>query len=121
MSNTPISITGNVGALNNAKRGIWKVPSGYGGITVLGVNLVQSAVGTASVNLVNLGSSGTAVSGTIATGGTGLVAAVNVPDAFTVLAAGAFVDEGEWIGLEEKNVGALAAVSIVSVSAVAGK
>lgn len=107
----------NVGALNNAKRMICKVPTGVGGVTILGAEVVQSAAGTCSLNLIDLGTSGSVSGGTIATLGSAVYVA-NVPKAMTVSTA--FVDEGHYIGVEELNVGAAAAVTIVSFSSLTG-
>ena len=108
----------NIGALSNGKRPIFKIPSGYGGISVLAVNVVASAAGTTALNLVNLGTAGTAVAGTIATKGSAVYVA-GTPVAFTV--ADAYQDEGYWIGMEETNVGAAAAECIVSIAYLDGK
>lgn len=107
-----------IGALSNALRPLFKVPSAGGGITVLGVNYSQAGAGTTALNLVNLGSAGTAVAGTIATKGSAVYAA-NTPQSFTVSTP--FVSAGEWVGVEELNVGAANAVSIISISYVTGK
>lgn len=110
----------NVGALSNAKRGLFKVPSGGGGITILDANLVTAGAGTSTVNLIKM-TGGTTSSGTIAspTAGTGVVFAANVPQGFTV--ATPYVAEGSWVGLEELNVGALNAVAIISLTYIMGK
>lgn len=113
-------ISVNIGALSNASRPIFKVPSGYGGITVLGGNIIGSAAGTTALNLVNLGSAGTSIGGTIATKGSAVYVA-NIPQAMTVVAASAFVDEGEWVGVNEANVGAAAAECIVTIYYLDGK
>ncbi len=107
----------NVGALSNAKRAICLVPTGCGGVTVLGAEIVQAAAGTCNVNLIDLGTSGTVSGGTIATLGS-VVFVANVPKAMTVSTA--FVDEGHYIGVEELNVGACNAVTIVSLSYLTG-
>lgn len=111
-------LSGNVGALSNANRMIGKLPSGYGGIKVLGAQVVQSAAGTCSLNLIDLGTTGTVSGGTIATLGSAVYVA-NVPKAFTISTA--FVSEGHYIGVEELNVGACATVTIVSLSFLTGK
>ncbi len=107
----------NVGALSNAKRMICKVPTGVGGITVLGAEIVQAAAGTCNVNLIDLGTSGSVSGGTICTLGSAVYVA-NVPKAMTISTA--FVDEGHYIGVEELNVGACKAVTIVSLSYLTG-
>lgn len=107
-----------IGALSNAIRPLFKVPSAGGGITFIDVNYTQAGAGTTSLNLVNLGSAGTAVAGTIASKGSAVYAA-NVPQAFTLVDT--FVDGGTWIGIQETNVGAANTVSIISGSYVMGK
>lgn len=108
----------NIGALNNGLRTLVKVPTGYGGVSVVSANVVQHGAGTVALNLVNLGSAGTAVSGTIATLGSSVYVS-GVPKAFTVTTP--FVDEGEWIGVEETNVGTGNAITRVSIAYLTGK
>lgn len=110
-------VSSNVGALSNAKRAIFKVPSGWGGITVVSASTSQSAAGTASVNLIDLGTGGTVSAGTIATLGSSVYVA-NTPKAMTISTG--FVDEGHYVGVEELNVGACATVTIVSLSYLTG-
>ncbi len=107
----------NIGALNNAKRALVKVPTGLGGVTVLAGNAYMGAAGTVALNLVDLGTGGTAVSGTIATLGS-VVYVADVPQAFTVSTA--FVDEGHWIGVEETNVGTCNATTMVDIEYLTG-
>ncbi len=103
----------NVGALSNAKRAICKVPSGLGGISIIGAEACLGGAGTSSVNLIDLGTTGTVSAGTICTLGS-VVFVANVPQAMTLSTA--FVDEGHYIGVEELNVGAMNVVSIISFS-----
>lgn len=111
-------VSTEIGALSNAIRPLFKVPSAGGGITVLDVNFSQAGAGTTALNLVNLGSGGTSVAGTIASKGSAVYAA-NVPQSFTLVDG--FVDGGEWVGIQETNVGAANTVSIISLSYVMGK
>jgi hypothetical protein len=120
MANHIQIVSANVGALSNALRPIFKIPSGYGGIRVIGCNYTNPGTGTSWVQLVDLGSSGTAVSKIVADAGT-VVSVAAVPQAVAVTAANAFVDEGHWIGVKEANIGAMNAVSIVDVAFIPGK
>lgn len=116
-------VSANVGALSNASRAIFLVPSEGGGITVLGCEVTQGGAGTQSLYLVDLGSGGTAVAsgGTVASLGSA-VAVANTPAAMTVgTTYDGFVDAGHYVGVKEDNVGAANAVTIVSVSYVMGK
>lgn len=112
------SVSVNIGALSNTYRPLFKVPSAGGGITVIDVNYSQAGAGTTALNLVDLGTAGTATAGTIATKGSAVYAA-NVPQSFTLSTA--FVEAGHWVGIAEANVGAANAVSIISLSYVQGK
>jgi len=109
----------NVGALTNDFRALCKVPTAGGGITVLGAEFLQESAGTSSLYLVDLGTAGTAVSGTIASGGS-IVYAAGVPQAFGAVGT-PFVEPTHYIGLKEANVGSTGAISIVSFSYVMGK
>jgi hypothetical protein len=113
-------ISAEVGALSNALRPIFKAPADGkgGGITILEAEATMSAAGTSALNLVDLGTTGTAVGGTIATLGSSVYVA-NTPKAFVV--SSAFLDGGNYLGVEEANVGAAATVTIVSVKYVMGK
>ena len=119
MSNGPILSGFEVGALNNAKRALVKIPTGLGGITILGVDVIQSAAGTQTLKLVDLGTGGTAVAGTLATLTSG-VAVANVPQAFT-LGSSPQISEGRYLGIEEANVGTTATVTIIGISYEVGK
>ena len=112
----PISI--DIGALSNGVRAIYKVPTGFGGLTFVSGNIVGSAAGTSSLHLVDLGTAGTSVSATIATLGSSVYVA-GVPKALTVDTA--YVGEGHWIGAYETNVGAAPAITVVSASFLMGK
>lgn len=120
MANHVQNVCANVGALSNAIRPIFKIPTGFGGIRVIGCNYTNPGAGTSWVQLVDLGTSGTAVSKIIATAGT-TVSVAHVPQEVTVTEANAFVDEGHWIGVKEANLGAMNAVSIVDVAYLPGK
>ncbi len=120
MANDIEIVAVNVGALSNAKRPLFKIPSGYSGMKVVAGHVVTGGAGTSTVNLIDLGTSGTAVAGTVATMTESTVFAANAPQAFTVSAT-PFLEAGRWLGIEELNVGALNTVAIVSVELVAGK
>ena len=114
-------VSANVGALSNARRPILKVPSGYGGITVLGAQVISAGSTNSEVRLVRMGSAGTALSGTInttAVGGTASPFVANIPKACVI--ANSYVPEGDYIGLQEGSVAAMNAVSIVALSYVMG-
>jgi hypothetical protein len=115
------TVVANVGALSNGPRPLFKIPSGFGGITVIGANAVQSAAGTTALSLCDLGTAGTLVAssaGTIATQGSTVYAA-NVQQPFTV--SSAYVAEGHWVGVIENNVGACATVTLISLEYLLGK
>ena len=105
----------NVGALSNATRAIFKVPSGYGGITIKEAKYIDSGSGTSWLQLADLGTAGTAAGTIIAAGGT-VVNSANVPNALTLTAANVYVAEGHYVGVVEKNIGALGTVAIVEGS-----
>lgn len=113
----PFLVSANVGAISNEKFPICKVPTGWGGVRVLGAEACMGAAGTTSFNLIDLGTSGTVSSGTIATKGSAVYVA-NAPQAMTL--SSAFVDEGHYIGVEELNVGAGDTVTIISFSFLPG-
>lgn len=111
----------NIGALTNDFRPLFKVPSAGGGITILDANYVTETAGTSTVQLVNLGTAGTAVQsgGTLFSGGS-VVATAGIPIPLTVDDT-AFIDGGYWLGVKEANTGTTGAISIVSLSYVVGK
>jgi hypothetical protein len=116
-------VTCNIGALTNDFRPVWKIPAGYGGVTILGAHYVTETAGTSLVQIVDLGTAGTAVqsSGTIFAPSAGSsVAAAGIPNTLAV-ANTDYIGDGRWIGVKEGNVGATGAISIVSISYVMGK
>lgn len=80
-----------------------KVPTGYGGVTILNAYADADSAGTLALYLVNYGTSGTAVGGTIAgnASGTAAVWVAGTPKELVVTAAQAFVDEGEVVKLKK--------------------
>jgi hypothetical protein len=114
-------VSNNIGALSNDFRPLFKVPSAGGGITILDANYLTESAGTSTVQLVNLGSAGTAVQsgGTLFSGGSA-VAVAGIPKAMTVDDT-AFVDAGNWVGVQEANTGTTGAITIVTLSYVMGK
>lgn len=119
MSNGLFNITANIGALSNATRPVMKVPTGFGGITIVGAQCTQAGAGTTQLYVVEMDSTGATVGGTLGTFGT--VYATNTPNAATLTSARAFIDAGNYIGVKEGNVGAANAVTIVSIQYVMGK
>lgn len=116
------TVSNNIGALSNDFRPILKIPTGFGGITILGANYVTETAGTSTVQLVDLGTAGTSVAsgGTLFASAGSAVAAAGVPVAMTVDDT-AYVTEGHWIGVQEANVGTTGAITIVTFSYVMGK
>ncbi len=110
-------ISTNIGALSNDKYPIALVPSGWGGITVIGGMISSHAAGTSNFNVIDLGTAGTSSEGTILTLGSSVFVA-DTPKKLTVSTA--FVDAGHYIGVEELNVGALNTVTLVSIAFVNG-
>lgn len=113
----------NIGALTNDFRPMFKIPTGFGGITVLNAAYVTETAGTSRVQIVDLGTAGTAVAagGTIfqATAGSS-IAAAGVPNDLAV-ADTAYIAEGRWVGAKEANVGATGAITIVTLAYRMGK
>jgi ethanolamine utilization protein EutQ (cupin superfamily) len=111
----------NIGALTNDFRPMFKVPSGFGGITIQSANYVTETAGTSTVQLVDLGTAGTAIEsgGTLFTGGSA-VAVAGVPKTMTVDDT-AYIAEGHWVGAQEGNTGTTGAITIVSFSYLMGK
>ena len=111
----------NIGALSNDFRPLFKIPAGFGGITILGANYVTETAGTSTVQLVDLGTAGTAVAsgGTLFSGGSA-VAAAGIPVAMTVDDT-AYCGAGRWVGVQEANTGTTGAITIVTLSYSMGK
>lgn len=118
MSDELIPVVLDIGALANGIRAMFKVPTGFGGMTFVSGNIVGSAAGTAGLHLVDLGTAGTAVSGTIATLGSSVYVA-NTPKSLTVSTA--YVGEGHWVGAYEDNSGTAPAITVVSAVFLMGK
>ena len=116
------NVSTNVGALTNDFRPWFKIPSGFGGITVLEASYVTESAGTSTVQLVDLGTAGTAVAaaGTIFGSAGSAVAAAGVPVTMTK-ADTAFVADGHWVGVQEAGVGTTGAITIVTLAYAQGK
>jgi hypothetical protein len=86
-----------VGAVGTANRTLYRVPAGYGGITLLNVWLVSDTAATIVSQLANMGTGlGTAVSSAIGTLTDGTMVA-NVRKAYTISTA--YQAAGTWLGL----------------------
>jgi hypothetical protein len=114
-------VTCNIGALSNDYRPIFKVPTGWGGITILNASYVTESAGTSSVSIVNAGTAGTGIvaGGTLFAGGS-VAASAGVPLDMTV-ADTAFIDDGYWVAVKEGSIGTTGAITIVSLSYLMGK
>jgi hypothetical protein len=108
----------NIGALSNGQRPLFKVPAGFGGISVQSANVIAAGTSTSSLYLVYMDPTGGTVQGTVATLGSVSIAA-NVSQAFTVNTA--YVAEGKYLAVKEANVGAVNTVTIVDVEYLIGK
>jgi hypothetical protein len=112
----------NVGALSNAARAIFKVPTGYGGVRIVEAKVISGgASGTSWLTLDDLGTAGTAASTRIGTGGTVIRGTANLPQSITLTAANCYVAEGHYVGVTENNLGACDTVTIVEVAFLVGK
>ena len=109
----------NIGALTNASLPIWKVPAGFGGVTIVGVQSTQLTAGTTQLYLIDMGTAGTATTGgTLATSGT--AHAAKVPVAWTV-ASSPYLAEGSYLAVKEGNVGTTVTVTEVAITYMFGK
>ena len=117
----PKNVSNNIGALTNDFRPLFKIPAGYGGITVLEANYVSETAGTTLVQIVDLGTAGTAIAaaGTIFSSGTAVIVA-GIPAEMSE-ADTAYVGDGHWVGVSEGNVGTTGVISIVELSFLYGK
>lgn len=119
MANIPQVFVANIGAITNATLPLFKCPTGFGGMTVIGVQSTQLTAGTTQLYLVDLGAAGTSTTGgTLATSGT--AHAAKVPVAWTVSST-PYLAEGSYLGVKEGNVGTTVTVTEVAVSFVSGK
>lgn len=109
----------NIGAISNANLPLWKVPTGFGGITILQVQSTQLTAGTTQLYLIDMGAAGTTTNGgTLATSGT--AHAAKVPVAWTVSAT-PYLAEGSYLAVKEGNVGTTVTVTEVAITYVFGK
>lgn len=111
----------NIGAISNASLPLFKVPAGFGGITVLSVQSTQYTAGTTQLYLIDMGTAGTATTGgTLATSGT--AHAAKTPVAWTVTSGtGAYIAEGNYLAVKEGSVGTTVTITEVAVWYVLGK
>lgn len=110
----------NVGALTNALLPVWKVPAGFGGITILGAQETFLTAGTARNHLIDMGAAGTTTNGgTLATSG-GTARSAKVPVAMT-LGSTVYLAEGSYLGIKEDNTGANVTVTEIAITYVFGK
>ncbi len=95
-----------------------QLPSGAGGITVLGANLLGAGT-TVGGLLVTMSNAGTpAINGTIGAFAGTVTGSATVPAALTI--SDSYVAGGEWIGFDQTS-GTITAGTFVSLSYVMGK
>lgn len=118
---SPQMMVVNIGAITNATLPIFKVPTGFGGITILQVQSTQLTAGTTQLYLIDTGSAGTSTSGgTLATSGT--AHAAKTPVAWTVSSGtSAYLAEGSYLAIKEGNVGTTVTVTEVAITYKFGK
>lgn len=95
-------LTVNPGALADTGTSLsmaFRASSNYGGVTITAAKAVADSAGTLALYLVNYGTSGTVVGGTIAgnADGTAKVWTADGPVDLAITAANAFVDSGEYV------------------------
>jgi len=111
--------SGNVGALSNGVRALFKVPADGGAITIKNaIFSVGTTGGTTYPLLVDLGTAGTAVDHVLADGGT--IAGLAAVQSMTVQ-SNPVVEAGHYVGVKEGNVAAMPTVSIVGFAYEDGK
>lgn len=119
--NSPKIFVANIGAISNASLPLFKVPTGFGGITILQVQSTQLTAGTTQLYLIDMGSAGTLTTGgTLATSGT--AHAAKTPVAWTVSSGtSAYISEGRYLAVKEGNVGTTVTVTEVAITYKFGK
>ena len=118
---SPSIFVANIGALSNALLPLFRVPAGFGGITIISVESTFLTAGTTQLYLVDGGTAGTATTGgTLATSGT--AHAAKTPVAWTVASGtGAYLAEGSYLVVKEGNVGTTVTVTEVGIKYRFGK
>jgi hypothetical protein len=114
-TSNPFAIATNVGVFTNALQPLFQVPTGFGGVTLIAADISMYTAGTAQVYIVNGGAAGTSTAGGTAATPAGTAYVAKTPQAFTVVEAEAFFDEGEWVVLKENNVGSTVTLTQVSL------
>jgi hypothetical protein len=119
MQNHPQIVTVPIGAQGGTvNRPLFRVPTGYGGITLTNVWIRAGGASTSVMQLQNLGTAlGTTVSSVIGTLNGTLVA--NVQQAFSITTA--YQTEGTWLGLGTGVGGSLDAATELVIEFVYGK
>lgn len=119
---SPSIFVTNIGVINNAQLPLFKVPAGFGGITIIGAQATFLTAGTAALYLIDAGAAGTSTSGgTLASYG-GTAYAAKTPSAFSVSSGtSAYIAEGSYLAVKEANVGSTVTVTEVAITYRFGK
>lgn len=120
-TSNPFCVNSNVGVFTNALQPLFQIPTGYGGATLIAADVSFYTAGTAQLYIVNGGAAGTTTTGGTAATPAGTAYVAKTPQSFTVVAAQAFFDEGEWVDLKENNVGSTVTLTQVSMWFMWGK
>lgn len=118
---SPHILVANVGIVSNGLLPLFKVPAGFGGITILEAEVTFEEAGTAGLYLINAGTVGTSTGadGTLAnSGGTAYTALT--PKAMTVTST-PYIGAGSYVAVKEINVGESSGTTLVSIKYKYGK
>jgi hypothetical protein len=117
---SPCVFVTNIGIVTNAQLPLFKVPTGFGGITILNAQVTTLTAGTAGLHLIDAGTAGTTTNGgTLASyGGTAYTA--KTPIAMTV-GSSPYLAEGKYLAVKEDNTGTTVTVTEVAITYRFGK
>ena len=118
---SPIIFATNVEVLTNAQMPLFRVPAGFGGITILDATVMMYSIGTAGLYLINGGTAGTSTGadGTLASKASAAYTA-KTPLAMTVSST-PYIGAGSYVCLKEDNSGTTVDITQVAIAYKWGK
>lgn len=113
---SPIIFATNIEVLTNAQQPLFRVPSGFGGLTIVDATVTFYTAGTAGLHLINGGSVGTSTGadGTLASKSSAAYTA-KTPAEMTVSAT-PYIGEGSFICVKEDNSGSTVDITQIALA-----
>lgn len=116
MAESPEIFVTNIEILANGLAPLFRVPTGFGKVTILDCTVTMQTAGTAGLYLVDAGTAGTATTGGTLASYAGTAYTAKTPKAMTVSATTPYITEGSYLAVKEDNTGTTVDITQVAIT-----